>query len=67
MAKPISVIVTATLPPRVTAAAFKAYVENEVRAAVGGLPPNDPLFHLDRDTVKVRHLKVAPGTVNGRA
>lgn len=40
------------LPPGVTAAEFKRWIVEEVKAAFGGLHPDDPRFALDRSTVR---------------
>jgi hypothetical protein len=41
------------LPPGATAAEAGEYIEGEVRAGCGGLDPRDPMFHLDRESVRV--------------
>lgn len=46
-------IVEVELPHRVTLEEMRQYIEDEVKAGVGQLHPADPLFDLDRDSVKV--------------
>lgn len=47
----ITVVLKCTLPAGVSAARFRDYVIDEVRANIGHLSPDDPLFDLDRDSV----------------
>jgi hypothetical protein len=44
------------LPDGVSASEFRAYAETEIRAGKGGLHPDDPLFNLERSSVKVRSV-----------
>ena len=46
-------IVMLACPPGVSSERMRQYIEDEIKANVGALPPEDPLFHLDRDTVEV--------------
>jgi hypothetical protein len=52
-AREISVVVTAQVPSGVSVAEWKAYVELEVACNVGRMHPDEPLFELDRKSVKV--------------
>lgn len=53
----IEVKVSCELPPDVTDEEFLAYVEDAVQANIGMLHPSEPLFNLDRTTVKASLLK----------
>jgi hypothetical protein len=53
----ISVIVEADIPDGVSEAEWVYYVQQEVRCNVGCLDPHEPLFHLDRETVKAKIVK----------
>lgn len=46
-------VVEVDIPSGVSVQEMKDYIFGEVRAGIGGLPPEDPLFHLDRTSVKV--------------
>jgi hypothetical protein len=48
----VVVAVECDLPPGVTQAQFKQHVVDNVQAGCGCLHPDDPLFHLDRKTVR---------------
>jgi hypothetical protein len=48
--------VSLELPAGVKAKALQEYIADAVRAHRGGLRPSDPLFDLDRDTVKVTRI-----------
>jgi hypothetical protein len=48
----VVVAIECDLPPRVSAAEFRKYLIGEACAGVGCLSPDDPLFHLDRSTVR---------------
>lgn len=50
----VSYIVTLELPADVGIEEGAAYIRDEVRAGCGGRSPDDPLFHLNRDSVKVK-------------
>lgn len=41
------------LPRGVTIARMRQYIEFEIKANVGHYPPDDPLWSLDRNSVKV--------------
>lgn len=47
-------VVELNLPPGVSVADMRRYIEDEVKANVGQLHPDDPLFRLDRNSVEVR-------------
>ena len=49
----VSYTVYVTLPENVSVLRFQQYIEDEIKANVGRLPPADPLFHLDRKSVIV--------------
>lgn len=47
-------LVTLDLPPRVSPEQMAAYIEQEVKCGVGQMMPEDPIFALDRDSVRVQ-------------
>jgi hypothetical protein len=52
-----SFIVTLEVPSGVTIGAMCGYIEDEVKAGIGHYPPEDPIFNLDRSSVRVRVMK----------
>lgn len=49
----VTIVVTAKLPPSVTKQELRNYMLIEIASGVGGLHPDDPLFDLDRKSIKV--------------
>ncbi len=47
-------VVAVERPDGVTHAQMADYIEDAVRTFKGGLSPDDPLFDLDKDSVKVK-------------
>lgn len=47
-------IVQITVPPGVSQARMREYIKDSVQSNTGMLPPEDPLFHMDREMVVVR-------------
>ena len=47
-------VVHVDIPPGVTVERMRQYIEDEIKANIGRLPPEDPLFHMDRESVVVR-------------
>jgi hypothetical protein len=58
-------IVTLLPPPTATRSECLAYIDRAVRVECGQLHPEDPLFDLDRDTVKVNYHPVRRLTKQG--
>lgn len=58
MGRQISFVVTFDLPRNATAAEARGYVKDSVAACCGGLHPEEPMFELDRASVKVHRLPV---------
>lgn len=56
--KTMMVFVKADVPNEVTVPQFLGYVEDAVGNWKGQFPIEEPLFHLDRKSVKVKHLAV---------
>jgi len=56
-------IVALDMPPGVSLARMRAYIRDEIRANVGALPPEDPLFGLDRGSVTVHSAVPAKESV----
>lgn len=54
----VSIVVSADLPRGVSISEWKDYVLTEVKANTGQRAFEDPLFHLDRDSVRVTRLTV---------
>ena len=46
-------IVEVDLPFGVSPGEFRDYIETEIQANVGSRMPEEPIFHLDRKSVKV--------------
>jgi hypothetical protein len=46
-------VVMLACPLGVSSERMRQYIEDEIKANVGHLHPEDPLFNLDRDTVDV--------------
>lgn len=57
MTKSASFLVTMDLPRGATVADAKKYLEDEIKAACGGLNPMEPLFNLDRNSVRVMQIR----------
>ena len=49
--------VSVELPTGVTAAQMRVYIYDAVASMKGSYHPEDPIFNLDSDSVKVSHLK----------
>lgn len=49
-------LVTLDLPAHVSAAEMAEYIRTEVQCGVGQLPPEDPLWHLDKGSVRVEKI-----------
>jgi hypothetical protein len=41
------------LPSGVSLSEMRHYIEEAIKTSIGQLPPEDPLFYLDRSSVKV--------------
>lgn len=54
--KPLSFVVTLIPPANATVARVKAYIESAVACERGLLQPEDPMFELSTQTLKVRLL-----------
>jgi hypothetical protein len=46
-------LVSLDLPSGVSLEQMRQYIEDEIKTNIGRLPPDEPLFDLDRDSVKV--------------
>ena len=46
-------IVGLDMPPGVTLEEMAAYIEESVRCLIGTKMPEEPIWHLDRDSVEV--------------
>ena len=57
-------LVTLDLPPKVTLKQMAAYIANEVKCGVGQMMPDEPLWNLDRDSVKVTPINGPNSTVH---
>lgn len=57
----LAFIVTLELPERAAVDELRQYIEEEVKAGVGQRPPDDPLFNLNRDSVRVVRGPLPPG------
>ena len=55
--RPMKFEVTLTPPPRRSARDLKMYIEDAVATWKGSYAPEDDLFYLDGDSVKVRVLR----------
>lgn len=53
MQRIVSFIVTVELPSGVSPSTMRRYIEDEVKANIGQLSPEDPLFHLNQSAVQV--------------
>jgi hypothetical protein len=60
MSKPVAFIVHVDLPRNVSVLRMQQYILGEVQAGIGQLSPMDPLFDLDRSSVKVERIRL-PG------
>lgn len=47
-------LVTLDLPPRVSPEQMAAYIEQEVKCGVGQMMPEEPIWNLDKDSVRVQ-------------
>ena len=61
-----SFTVTLDLPHGVDRARMCEYIREAVAANIGMLPPEDPLFHLDRKSVRVAHVPRQRTTISDR-
>lgn len=52
-------VVELVMPDGVTIEEMRAYIRDEVRSGVGHRMPEDPLWALDKDTVRVQHLPIS--------
>jgi hypothetical protein len=53
----VFVLIEAELPTHMDDEDFAAYAKDSVQACVGGYHPNDPIFALDRKSVKAYIVK----------
>lgn len=59
-------VVEVDVPSGVTPEEFREYIETEVQANVGRYPPEEPIFHLDRKSVKVFKGRKTTETLTGK-
>lgn len=52
-------VVSVAIPEGVTTGDMTAYIEQAVRTWAGSKSPDDPIYDLDRASVKVRHVRKA--------
>lgn len=55
----VYVLIEADLPKGMDEEDFGSYAQDSVRACVGGYHPNDPVFQLDRKSVKGHYIQIA--------
>lgn len=52
------IVVTLDVPDGVRLTELREYVFDAVRVMAGSLPADDPMFHLDRESIKVDVVRV---------
>ncbi len=53
------ILIELDLPMHMDDEDIAAYVQDSTRACVGGYHPNDPVFSLDRKSVKGHYIQIA--------
>ena len=53
------ILIEADLPRHMDEDDLGAYVQDSTRACVGGYHPDDPVFQLDRKSVKGHYIQIA--------
>ena len=54
----VYVLIEADLPRDMDEEDFASYAQDSVRACVGGYHPDDPVFQLDRKSVKGHYIQI---------
>lgn len=52
-----SFIISLDMPKGVTVPEMQQYIDSAVRVWKGQLPPEEPMFNLDRDSIRVTVVK----------
>jgi len=53
------VLIECDIPRHMDGEDIAAYIQDSTRACVGGYHPNDPVFQLDRKSVKAHCIQIA--------